>query len=98
VDAAGLRELGAAISAVRDGQRKTSLSSESGALTYMNIPLPDLVKLCDAIHLELNAALSGSLGLRALTGCGDHVACAEYLEIGSTNLRDLTLGQEMRLR
>jgi hypothetical protein len=48
----------AAIRAVRDGQRKTSLSSESGALTYMNTPLPDLIKLRDAIMLELNAAVS----------------------------------------
>ena len=46
----------AAIRAVRDGERKTSLSSESGALTYMNTPLPDLIKLRHAIMLELNAA------------------------------------------
>jgi hypothetical protein len=48
----------AAIRAVRDGQRKTSLSSETGALTYMNTPLPDLIKLRDAIMLELNATAS----------------------------------------
>jgi hypothetical protein len=52
----------AAIRAVRDGQRKTSLTSDGGALTYMNTPLPDLIKLRDAIRLELNAASSGVAG------------------------------------
>jgi hypothetical protein len=33
----------AAIRAVRDGTRRHSVSSETGALAFMNTPLPDLI-------------------------------------------------------
>ena len=39
----------AAIRAVRDGARRQSVSSETGALAFMNTPLLDLIKLRDAI-------------------------------------------------
>jgi hypothetical protein len=56
----------AAIRAVRDGQRKTSLTSESGALTYMNTPLPDLIKLRDSIALELATSSASIAGRRRI--------------------------------
>lgn len=45
----------AAIRAVRDGERKSSLSTDSGALSYVNTPLPDLIKLREAILTEIGA-------------------------------------------
>jgi hypothetical protein len=50
----------AAIRAVRDGTRRQSVSSETGALAFMNTPLPDLIKLRDAIRLELGATAVSS--------------------------------------
>jgi hypothetical protein len=50
----------AAIRAVPDGTRRQSVSSETGALAFVNTPLLDLIKLRDAIRLELDATAASS--------------------------------------
>jgi len=45
----------AAIRAVRDGTRKNSLSSDNGAMNFVNTPLPDLIKLRESILTEVSA-------------------------------------------
>jgi len=52
----------AAIRAVRDGTRKNSLSGENGGMQFVNTPLPDLIKLREAILAEVTStAAAGSI-------------------------------------
>jgi hypothetical protein len=50
-----LTDVEVAIRAVRDGTRKVGVSGEGGSLAYMNTSLPDLLKLRDAMRLEIDA-------------------------------------------